>query len=79
MSALGHKRTFPHLFDHLIGAGKQRQRHREAERLGGFEVDYHFERGWLLHREFGWPTKPELTGSFNPRRRCAPLRKKPQS
>jgi hypothetical protein len=27
------------LFDHLVGASKQRRRHREAERLGGLEVD----------------------------------------
>ena len=33
------KRTFRHLFDHLIGTVEQRRWHREAERLGTFEVD----------------------------------------
>jgi hypothetical protein len=38
MSALGRKRTFA-LFDHFIGAVKQRGRHGDSERLGGLEVD----------------------------------------
>jgi hypothetical protein len=28
------------LFDHLVGAGKKRRRHGDAERLGGLEIDY---------------------------------------
>jgi hypothetical protein len=29
----------PALFDHLVGAQQVRFRYREAERLGGFEID----------------------------------------
>ena len=29
----------PALFDHLVGAQQERFRYREAERLGGFEID----------------------------------------
>jgi hypothetical protein len=36
------KRTSRRLFNHLIGAGEQRGRHGEVERLGGLEVDYQF-------------------------------------
>ena len=37
------------LFDHLVGAGKQRGRHVEAERLGGLQVDNEIEARGLFH------------------------------
>ena len=39
------------LFDHLVGAGKQRWRNGEAERPRGFEIDNQIEFGWLLDRK----------------------------
>src|SRR5262245_17814284 len=41
------------LFDDLIGACDQRQGYRDTKRLGGFEIDRHFERRWLNDRELG--------------------------
>src|SRR5882762_6862333 len=41
------------LLDHLGGAGEDRWRHREAERLRGLEIDDQLECGWLLHRQIG--------------------------
>src|SRR5665213_143154 len=38
------------LFDHLVGEGEQSWCDRQAERLGGFEVDDQLELGGLLDR-----------------------------
>src|SRR5215467_14440365 len=38
----------PVSFDDLVGAGEDRWRHGEAERLGGVQVDNQFECGRLL-------------------------------
>src|SRR6516225_4337389 len=48
-----HRSKYP-LFDHLVGAGEQRLRHREAERLCGLEVDRQLVLGRRLHRHVGW-------------------------
>jgi hypothetical protein len=38
-------------FDHLVGASAQVERYRDAERLGGFEVDDHLDFCDLLDRQ----------------------------
>jgi len=41
----------PSLFDHLVGGGEQRRRHREAEHSGSRGVDDEFEPARLHHRQ----------------------------
>ena len=41
------------LFDHLVGAGKKRRRHVEAERLRHDQVNDEVELGRLLGRKIG--------------------------
>src|SRR5215471_3333643 len=43
----------PASLDHLVGAGEDRWRHRQAERLCGFQVDDKLECGRLLDRQIG--------------------------
>jgi hypothetical protein len=42
------------LFDHLVGAGKERRWDSEAEGAGGLEVDYQLEPRRLKHRKIAW-------------------------
>ena len=51
MGHLMHRSKFHFLFDHLVGAGKQRQRDGEAERLRNLEVDDQLDIRDLLHRK----------------------------
>src|SRR5215475_4386961 len=41
------------LFDHLIGPCEERRWNRQAECLGGLQVDDQLELGGLLHRQIG--------------------------
>ena len=37
----------------MVGSGKQTQRDRETERLGGLKIDHQFVLGRRLHRKIG--------------------------
>jgi hypothetical protein len=41
------------LFDHLVGAGEDRWRHSQTERLGGLEVEHQLILSRHLHRQIG--------------------------
>jgi hypothetical protein len=41
------------LFDHLVGAAEECQRHTDAKRLRGLEVDAQLDLGGLLDRQVG--------------------------
>src|SRR6516164_7196085 len=58
------------LFDHLVGAGKQRWWHGQAQRLGGFQVDDKFVLGRRLHWKITRLLAPKdainVSGGFAP-------------
>ena len=41
------------LFDHLVGASEQGERHGDAERLRRLQVDNQLDLGRLIHRQVG--------------------------
>jgi hypothetical protein len=43
--AFRQNRSLGQLFDHLVGAAEQRDRHGDAERLGGLEIDNQLDLG----------------------------------
>src|SRR6266542_5156592 len=49
----------PDLLDNLVGAGEQRCRHGEAQRLGGAKVDDQLDDRRLLDRQIGGLGAPE--------------------
>jgi hypothetical protein len=53
------------LFDHQVGASKQRKRYGKPEALGGFEIDDQFDLGGLLNWKIGWLFTLENTGGVS--------------
>jgi hypothetical protein len=54
MSVLCQKRTLGGLFNYVVGQLLQMQRHIEAKRFRGLEVDYLLELGGCLNRQLAW-------------------------
>src|SRR6516165_410324 len=52
--------------DNLVGAAEQRDRHRDAERLGGLHVDGQLDFRHLLHRQVGQLRTFEDAADVNP-------------
>ena len=59
------------LLDHLVGAGEQRRRHFQANRLRHDQVNDEVELGRLLDRKIGGLRPPKLLSTKSPR---APLK-----
>jgi hypothetical protein len=51
-------RSKKHLFNHLVGAGEQRWRNFDAERLGGLDIDDWLNLRGLLHWQAGPVSRP---------------------
>src|SRR4051794_34401405 len=55
------------LFDHVVGAGEERWRHGDPERLCGLQVDDECDFGRLLNGEIGRPLTFEYPSGINAR------------
>ena len=42
------------LFDDLVGAGEDQGRDRQADAVGGFQIDNEFEFRGLINRDVAW-------------------------
>jgi hypothetical protein len=54
MSALGQRRICTGSLNHFASTSTERRRHLEAKRLGGVEIDNHFEFDRPTDRQIGW-------------------------
>jgi len=56
-------------FDHLVGAGEQRRRHFEADRVRHDQVNDEVELGRLLDRKIGGLRPSKILSTKSPARR----------